>query len=66
MVFGKRIQLFLVDGTPNGRWICELSNWTGIAYKLPRNMIKESEKRSNLPLLVYISCSVMMTQKIGL
>ncbi|MEG1788993.1 MAG: hypothetical protein RR268_07245, partial [Kiritimatiellia bacterium] len=34
MTFGKRIQLFLVDGTPNGRWICELSNWTGIAYKL--------------------------------
>ena len=48
MIFGKRIQLFLVDGTPNGRWICELSNWTGIAYKLPRNMIKESEKRSEL------------------
>ena len=48
MAFGKRIQLFLVDGTPNGRWICELSNWTGIAYKLPRNMIKESEKRSEL------------------
>lgn len=48
MVFGKRIQLFLVDGTPNGRWICELSNWIGIAYKLPRNMIKESEKRSEL------------------
>ena len=48
MMFGKRIQLFLVDGTPNGRWICELSNWTGIAYKLPRNMIKESEKRNEL------------------
>lgn len=48
MVFGKRIQLFLVDGTPNGRWICELSNWTGIAYKIPRNMIKESEKRIEL------------------
>lgn len=48
MIFGKRIQLFLVDGTPNGRWICELSNWTGIAYKLPRNMVKESEKRSEL------------------
>ncbi len=46
--FGKIIQLFLVDGTPNGRWICELSNWTGIAYKLPRNHIKESEKRQEL------------------
>lgn len=48
MVFGKRIQLFLVDGTPNGRWICELSNWTGIAYKLPRNMVRKSEDRDEL------------------
>lgn len=48
MAFGKRIQLFLVDGTPNGRWICELSNWTGIAYKLPRNMVKVSEEREEL------------------
>ena len=42
MAFGKVIKLFLVDGTPNGRWICELSNWTGIAYKIPRSKIKES------------------------
>lgn len=48
MGFGKVIKLFLVDGTPNGRWICELSNWTGIAYKIPRNMIKESEVRTEL------------------
>lgn len=34
MAFGKVIKLFLLDGTPNGRWICELSNWTGIAYKI--------------------------------
>jgi len=48
MAFGKVIKLFLVDGTPNGRWICELSNWTGIAYKIPRSMIKESENRTEL------------------
>lgn len=48
MSFGKVIKLFLVDGTPNGRWICELSNWTGIAYKIPRSMIKESENRKEL------------------
>jgi hypothetical protein len=47
-VFGKNIRLFLVDGTPNGRWICELSNWTGIAYKIPRNHIKESIERAEL------------------
>lgn len=48
MDFGKVIKLFLVDGTPNKRWICELSNWTGKAYKLPRNMVKESEDRPEL------------------
>jgi len=48
MVFGKTIQLFLVDGDPNGRWICELSNWTGVAYKIPRNRVKESESRAEL------------------
>jgi len=48
MNFGKTIQLFLVDGTPNGRWICELSNWTGVAYKIPRTRIKESEARPEL------------------
>ena len=40
MDFGKVVKLFLIDGTPNGRWRCELSNWTGIAYKIPRSMIK--------------------------
>ena len=28
MAFGKVIKLFLLDGSPNKRWICELSNWT--------------------------------------
>ena len=46
--FGKVIKLFLFDGSPNGRWRCELSNWTGIAYKIPRNMVKESENRPEL------------------
>ena len=48
MAFGKVIKLFLLDGSPNKRWICELSNWTGVAYKIPRNMVKESENREEL------------------
>ena len=48
MAFGKVIKLFLLDGSPNKRWICELSNWTGAAYKIPRNMVKESESRDEL------------------
>lgn len=47
-VFAKTIKLFLLDGIPNGRMTCELSNWTGKAYKLPRNMIKDSSNRKEL------------------
>jgi len=46
--FGKTIKLFLIDGEPNGRMTCELSNWTGKAYKIPRIMIKESYSREDL------------------
>lgn len=47
-IFGKNIKLFLLDGTPTGRWICELSNWTGVAYKIPRSIIKVCENRIEL------------------
>jgi hypothetical protein len=43
----KTISLYLYDGNPNGRWNCEISNWSGIAYKIPRNQIK-NEKRKEL------------------
>ena len=46
--FGKTIKLFLIDGEPNGRMTCELSNWTGKAYKIPRIQIKESYDRIDL------------------
>ncbi|WP_457602789.1 GIY-YIG nuclease family protein [Nitratifractor sp.] len=44
----KTIKLFLLDGVPYGRMSCELSNWTGKAYKIPRNRIKESTERTEL------------------
>lgn len=46
--FGKTIKLFLIDEEPNGRMTCELSNWTGKAYKIPRILIKESYSREDL------------------
>jgi len=48
MAFGKTIKLFLIDGEPNGRMTCELSNWTGKAYKIPRIKIKECTDRPDL------------------
>lgn len=48
MKFGKTIKIFLIDGDPNGRMSCELSNWTGKAYKIPRIKIKECADRDDL------------------
>lgn len=42
MNFGKSIKIFLIDGNPNGRMTCELSNWTGKAYKIPRIEVKNA------------------------
>lgn len=38
----KTIKIFLADGEPTGTKIVELSNWTGIAYVIPRNKLKET------------------------
>jgi len=48
MKFGKTIKIFLIDGDPNGRMACEISNWTGKAYKIPRNKIKDCVDRRDL------------------
>lgn len=47
-IFSKTIKLFLLDGDPNKRMSCELSNWVGKAYKIPRSLIKESDDRDDL------------------
>ena len=39
MLFNKTIQLFIFDGNPNGRIMCELSNWNGRVYKISRSEI---------------------------
>ena len=48
MKFGKTIKIFLIDGEPNGRMSCELSNWSGKAYKIPRIKIKDCSDRDDL------------------
>lgn len=42
-MYQKTIKLFLEDGDPNERITCELSNWDGIAYKIPKTMLKASK-----------------------
>ena len=48
MKFGKTIKIFLIDGEPNGRMSCELSNWSGKAYKIPRIKVKDCSDREDL------------------
>jgi hypothetical protein len=45
---GRAIQLFLIDGVATGRIACELFNWTGKAFKIPRRLLKESSDREEL------------------
>ena len=46
--FGKTIKLFLLDADPEGRVICELSNWTGKAFRIPRGKVKDCANRDDL------------------
>jgi GIY-YIG catalytic domain. len=40
MDFDKTISLLIFEGNPNGRMMCELSNWNGRVYKISRNEIQ--------------------------
>ncbi|MHB1152722.1 MAG: GIY-YIG nuclease family protein [Eubacteriales bacterium] len=57
---GKNINLFLMEGTPNGRIKCTLANWTGVAYKIPRTELDKCEdiailKQSGVYFLLGVS-----------
>lgn len=44
----KNFNLFLMDGEVTGRIKCTLSNWTGIAYKIPRTYLDKCKDRLDL------------------
>lgn len=47
MAFSKTIQMYIFDGNPNGRIMCEFSNWNGRVYKISRNELLEFSKRND-------------------
>ena len=47
-VRGKSINLFLMDGESTGRIKCTLSNWTGVAYKIPRTALDLCKERDDM------------------
>lgn len=38
---GKNINVFLMDGEATGRIKVSISNWNGVAWKMPRTMLDE-------------------------
>ena len=47
MAFSKTIQLYIFDGNPYRRIMCELSNWNGRVYKIARNEIAAFSRRAD-------------------
>lgn len=45
---GKTIKLFLMDGDASGRIKCSLTNWTGVAYRIPRISIADCREMAAL------------------
>lgn len=45
---GKNFNLFLMDGEVTGRIKCTLSNWTGLAYKIPNSCLSKCKERQDL------------------
>ena len=41
MARGKSINVYLIDGEANGKIKAQISNWNGIAYKIPRSLLAE-------------------------
>ena len=42
---GVSIKLFLAEGVPDGLWVVEKSNWTGLAFMCPRASYPRSRSR---------------------
>ena len=39
--------MYIFDGNPNGRIMCELSNWNGRVYKISRNELPDFSQRAD-------------------
>ena len=53
MVYGKAIELFLVNGTAESLVTAELSNWNGKAIKIPRTEVQQCNREDLINAGVY-------------
>ena len=47
-MYKKTIKLFLIDGEIDGRIKCDISNSNIIAYKIPKNKLKECKENADV------------------
>ena len=48
MVQSKNLNMLLMDGTATGRIKCTVSNWIGVAFKIPRDKVESFKNRDEL------------------
>ena len=48
MAQSKNLNMLLMDGTANGRIKCTVSNWIGVAFKIPRDKVESFKNRDEL------------------
>ena len=48
MANSESINVFLIDGSPNGLIQCTIGNWKGVAYKIPRTELERCKDRKHL------------------
>ena len=60
VVYGKTIELFLVNGTADSLITAELSNWNGKAIKIPRTEVAFCEREDVTGAGVYFVKKMMI------
>ncbi len=48
MAQSKNLNMLLMDGTATGRIKCTVSNWIGVAFKIPRDKVESFKNRDEL------------------
>lgn len=48
MINAKKIELFLPDGDPTGSLICDVANWDGKIFRIPKSLVTNYAKRPEL------------------
>jgi hypothetical protein len=63
MAFGRSLELYFIDGRPEGLLTARVFNWTGQVLRVPRTQLREALKR---PEAGYTGVYVLIGEKDGL